>query len=263
MLVDFTRGFTQKKRDIGWIGETQLNVRFLGKENIVFESNLAKIPLDIDMLFRGTVNQPQVLGRIEAREGEVYFRKNVFKILHASADFTDPNRINPILDVQAETRVREYQIQLGVTGTADRAVVTFASEPTLSDSNILTLLALGRTSEQLKGKEASVGVGEATSFATGKFQDILESRARSLTGLDRFQVDPYISKADVAVPRVTVGKEVVQEKLFMTYSSNVGASTPEQMFRIEYILNKNMSLVGEMNELGNLGGDVKFRFEFK
>jgi autotransporter translocation and assembly factor TamB len=264
MLVDFTRGFTQKKKaDIGWIGETQINVRFLGKEDILFESNLAKIPLDIDMLFRGTVNQPQVLGRIEARKGEVYFRKNVFKILHASADFTDPNRINPTLDVQAATRVREYQIQLGVTGTADRAVVTFVSEPPLTDSNILALLALGRTSEELKGKEANVGVGEATSFATGKFQDILESRARSLTGLDRFQVDPYISKADVAVPRVTVGKEVVQDKLFMTYSSNVGASTPEQMFRIEYILNKNMSLVGEMNELGNLGGDVKFRFEFK
>jgi translocation and assembly module TamB len=264
MLVDFSRGFTQKKRaDIGWIGETQINVRFLGRENILFESNLAKIPLDIDMLFRGTVNQPQVLGRIEARKGEVYFRKNVFKILHASADFTDPNRINPTLDVQAETRVREYQIQLGVTGTADRAVVTFVSEPALTDSNILALLALGRTSEELKGKETNVGVGEATSFATGKFQDILESRARSITGLDRFQVDPYISKTDVAVPRVTVGKEVVQDKLFMTYSSNVGAPTPEQMFRIEYILNKNMSLVGEQDEVGNLGADVKFRFEFK
>lgn len=264
MLVDFSRGFTQKKKaDIGWIGETQINVRFLGREDIVFESNLAKIPLDIDMLFRGTVNQPQVLGRIEARKGEVYFRKNVFTILHASADFTDPNRINPMLDVQAETRVREYHIRLGVTGTADRAVVTFVSEPPLSDSNILALLALGRTSEQLKGMETNVGVGEATSFATGKFQDILESRARSLTGLDRFQVDPYISKTDVAVPRVTVGKEVVQDKLFMTYSSNVGGSTPEQVFRIEYILNRNMSLVGERNELGNLGADVKFRFEFK
>ena len=180
MLVDFSRGFTQKKKaDIGWIGETQIEVRFVGKENILFESNLAKIPLNIDMLLQGTVNQPQVLGRIEARKGEVYFRKNVFKILHASADFTDPSRINPTLDVQAETRVREYQIQLGVTGTADRAVVTFVSEPPLTDSNILALLALGRKGEELKGKEANVGVGEATSFATGKFQDILESRART------------------------------------------------------------------------------------
>jgi translocation and assembly module TamB len=165
--------------------------------------------------------------------------------------------------VQAETRVREYQIRLGVSGTADRATVTFVSDPALTDSNILALLTMGKKGEELKGKESSVGVGEATSFATGKFQDILESRARSLTGLDRFQVDPYLSKTDVAVPRVTVGKAIVQDKLFMTYSSNVGASTPEQVFRIEYILNKNMSLLGERNEIGNLGADVKFRFEFR
>jgi len=264
MLVDFSRSFTKtKKEDIGWIGDTALNVRFYGKENILFESNLAKIPLDIDMLFRGTISQPQLLGRIEARKGEVYFRQNIFRIIHASADFTDPSRINPTLDVQAETRVREYQIRLGVSGTADRATVTFISDPSLSDSNILALLTLGKRSEELKGKEANVGVGEATSFATGKFQDILESKARSLTGLDRFQVDPYLSKTDVAVPRVTVGKAVVQDKLFMTYSSNVGASTPEQVFRIEYILNKNMSLIGQRDEIGNMGADVKFRFEFR
>nr|MDA8098610.1 translocation/assembly module TamB domain-containing protein [Nitrospiraceae bacterium] len=164
---------------------------------------------------------------------------------------------------QAETKVREYQIRLSVSGTADRAVVSFISDPPLTDSNILAMLALGKTGAELKGKEAGVGVGEATSFATGKFQDILESRARSLTGLDRFQVDPYISKSDTAVPRVTVGKEIIQDKLMMTYSSNVGATTPEQIFRIEYLLNKNMSLVGERNELGNVGADIKFRFEFK
>ncbi|MDH4164592.1 MAG: translocation/assembly module TamB domain-containing protein, partial [Nitrospirota bacterium] len=151
MLVDVRKGFTQKKKaDIGWIGETQLNIRFSGKESILFESNLAKIPLEVDMLFRGTVNQPQVLGRIEARKGEVYFRKNVFRILYASADFADPNRINPLLDVQAETRVREYQVRLSVSGTADRSVVTFVSDPPLTDSNILALLTLGRTGEQLK-----------------------------------------------------------------------------------------------------------------
>jgi len=264
MLVDFSRGFIRKKsEDMGWIGDTLLNVRFYGKENILFESNLAKIPLDIDMLFQGTISQPQFFGRIEARKGEVYFRQNVFRIIHASADFTDPGRINPTLDVQAETRVREYQIRLGVSGTADRATVTFVSDPALTDSDILALLTLGKKGEELKGKESSVGFGEATSFATGKFQDILESRARSLTGLDRFQVDPYLSKTDVAVPRVTVGKAVVQDKLFMTYSSNVGASTPEQVFRIEYILNKNISLLGERNDIGNLGADVKFRFEFR
>lgn len=264
MLVDIGRGLYQKKQaDIGWIGDTQLNVRFHGGDNILFQNNLAQMPLDIDVFLRGTVNHPQVLGRVEARKGSVYFRKNDFKILHASADFTDPNRMNPVLDIQAETQVREYQIRLAVTGTAERAVVTLISDPALPDTDILSLLALGKKGSELKGKETSVGVGEAASFATGQFQDIFERRARTLTGLDRFQVDPYVSKNDTSVPRVTVGKELVQNKLFVTYSSNVGASIPEQVFRIEYLLNKHFSVVGERNEVGNYGADLKYRFEFR
>jgi hypothetical protein len=42
----------------------------------------------------------------------------------------------------------------------------------------------------------------------------------------------------------------------------MSTTTPEQIFRIEYILNKHF-LVGERNELGNTGADIKYRFEFK
>ncbi len=264
MLVDIGKGLYQKKRtETGWVGDTQINIRFYGKENILFQNNLAKMPLEVDVFLRGSVNHPQLLGRIEARKGSVYFRQNQFKIMHGSVDFVDPNRMNPVLDIQAEIQVREYLIRLAVSGTADHAVVTLLSDPQLPDSDILALLALGKTGTELKGRGAGVGMSEAASFATGQFQDIFESRARSLTGLDRFQVDPYVSKGDSSVPRITVGKEIVQDRLYVTYSSNVGATIPEQIFRIEYVLNKHFSLVGERNELGNTGADLKYRFEFK
>lgn len=264
MLVDIGRGLYQKKKtEARWIGETRINVRFHGSNSILFQNNLASMQLDVDAFLRGTVNHPQLLGRVETRKGVVYFRKNEFKILNASADFTDPNRMNPVLDIQAETRVREYQIRLAVTGTAERAVVTLISEPSLIDSDILALLALGKTGAELKGKETGVGVGEATSFASGQFQDFLERHARSLTGLDRFQIDPYVGKSDTSVPRVTVGKELVQNKLYVTYSSNVGSAAPEQIFRIEYLLDRHFSLVGERNDIGNTGADITYRFEFK
>ncbi len=263
MLVEFGRGLYQKKKtEIGRLGETQLNIRFHGTDNIIIQNNLASLSLGADMFLRGTINRPQLFGRVEARKGSVYFRKNDFTILRASADFIDPNRINPVLDIQAETQVREYQIQLAVTGTAEQSVVSFVSDPPLNDTDILSLLALGKKSSELVGNETNVGVSEAVSFATGQFQDYFEQRARSLTGLDRFQIDPYIGKSDTSVPRITVGKELVQNKLYVTYSSNVGASAPEQVFRIEYILNRHFSLVGERNDIGNTGADIKYRFEF-
>jgi autotransporter translocation and assembly factor TamB len=265
MLVDIGKGLYQRqKTDIGWIGDTQINIRFHGKDSIVLDNNLAKMPIDVDVFLRGTVNQPQLLGRLEARKGTVFFRKNEFKIQHASVDFVDPNRVNPILDIQAEIMARQYRITLAVTGTADRAVVALISDPSLPDADILSLLAVGKTSTELKGKGNEVGMSEAYYFATGQLQDIVESNARTLTGLDRFQVDPYVSKGDVTVPRLTAGKEVVQDKVYLTYSANVGATTPEQIFRIEYLLSRHFSLVGQFDETtGNTGADIKYRFEFK
>jgi len=86
---------------------------------------------------------------------------------------------------------------------------------------------------------------------------------RNITGLDRVQVDPYVSKSTGTVgPRVTVSKRLIGERLFVTYISAVG-STEEQVLRLEYLLGKNMSLVGVRDEKGSMGGDIKFRFEFK
>ncbi|HSA77632.1 MAG TPA: translocation/assembly module TamB domain-containing protein, partial [Nitrospirota bacterium] len=63
---------------------------------------------------------------------------------------------------------------------------------------------------------------------------------------------------------LTAGKEVVQDKVYLTYSANVGATTPEQIFRIEYILNRHFSLVGSFDETtSNTGADIKYRFEFR
>jgi translocation and assembly module TamB len=94
-------------------------------------------------------------------------------------------------------------------------------------------------------------------------QDVIEERLRSITGLDRFQVDPSVSKSTGTVePRVTVSKRLMGEKVFVTYTTGVG-TLEEQIIKIEFFMNKNVSLVGVRDERGIAGGDIRFRFEFK
>jgi hypothetical protein len=40
-------------------------------------------------------------------------------------------------------------------------------------------------------------------------------------------------------------------------------STEEQILKLEYLLDKNISLIGIRDEKGSVGGDIKLRFEFK
>ena len=73
---------------------------------------------------------------------------------------------------------------------------------------------------------------------------------------------PLVERGNMTDLEVVV-QEIIQDKIYVTYSSNVGATTPEQVLRLEYVLDKHFSLVGEQNEVGSIGADVKFRFEFK
>ncbi len=57
-------------------------------------------------------------------------------------------RIDPQIDVDATTRVENYDVTVGVHGTSSNLKPTYRSEPPLSEPDIFALLALGRTQEE-------------------------------------------------------------------------------------------------------------------
>ena len=247
----------------GGFKDILLDLHVTAADTIEIDDNVAKVPASADVYVRGTVGRPILIGRLEAGRGKVYFRSNEFTLRNAVMEFADPNKFNPLIDLTAETTVKDYTITMTLTGTLDRVKVDLVSDPPLEEGDVITLLALGRTSDELKGHEAAITTGEAAGFVTGQIQDAVESRVKMITGFDRFQIDPYMTSSGVSSgPRLTVGKSLFSDKIYLTYSSNIG-TTEDQYIKLEYIFNKNLSLVGERDELGHYGGDLKFRFEFK
>ena len=91
---------------------------------------------------------------------------------------------------------------------------------------------------------------------------MVEERLRDLTGISRFTIDPYVSRRTGTItPRVTVSKRLGSD-VFVTYSSSMSTSE-EQEIKLEYVINRNVSLLGGQDDLGTLGGDVRFKFFFK
>jgi translocation and assembly module TamB len=248
---------------LGLLAGTRLNVRVYGSENILIDNNIARAPLVLDVTLRGTLANPVPVGRAEASRGKVYFRNTEFTIEYASVIFTDPERISPSLNILATSVVQGYKIRVNITGTPDRFNLALSSDPTLDEMKILSLLTLGDFGEGIKGVEGGIGAAEATSFITGQFQNAVSERLRDITGFDRLEIDPYISKKTGAVsPRVTVSKRLLGEKLYVTYAAPIGIEE-EQIIKLEYAVTSTTSLIGLRDERGSVGGDVKFRFEFK
>lgn len=247
----------------GPFDDVNLSIGVYGDDGIIIDNNVARAELQIDIILRGTVGDPRLLGRIAATEGKFYFRNSEFDIVRAAADFSDVSYAEPYVDVVAETTAKGYSVWLNLEGRPEQLDMALVSDPPLGEEEILSLITVGEFGESLQGLESGIGAAEASSVLTGGFQDVVEERIRDLTGVSRFTVDPYVSRKTGSItPRVTVAKRLSGENIFVTFSSTMSTSE-EQEIKLEYRINRNVSLIGGQDDLGTLGGDVRFRFFFK
>ncbi len=246
-----------------FLKDTEFNVYLSGSDNIIINNNIAKTPVKIALTLTGNVSRFGLIGRVEADEGTVYFRSNEFKILEGSnVDFITSNKIVPFFHILAETYIGNYYIKMNIDGTIDKFTLSLFSDPPLSEMEILTLLTIGQTGKESRGFETGIATSEAASILTGGLQDVVQEQIKDITGFERFMIEPHTTSAGAVGTKVTIGKRLLEDKLFVTYSTSVG-TTEESVLRLEYILDKNFSLVGSKDEIGSVGGDIKFRFEFK
>lgn len=245
-----------------FIGNTELNIHIAGKKDLWINNNIAKLPFDVDLILKGTVDHPLLFGRMEAQEGTFIFSRNDFKIISAAIDFVSVDAIKPVMDMHASTEVRGYLIDMRLSGTVDRINLVLSSEPALSETDILALLTTGQTASEASETLAEVSAFEATAFLTAPIQEKLEETLSDIIKVDRFQVDPYYSNSTSSGgARLTVGKRLMDDRLYVTYTT--GLTTVEELIKLEYLLSRNVFLVGERDEQGRISGDIKFRFEFK
>jgi translocation and assembly module TamB len=248
-----------------WLKETALNIQIQGKNNIWIKNNLAKLPLDVDLLLKGTVNRPILLGRVESKGGSFRFRQNEFKIVSGTVDFINPEQIRPVVDVRATTTVTTYDIELSLVGPADKLDLTLTANPSVSDQNdILCLLSYRRLCRDVEASSKGMGTSEASSIAAqAAIDSIISEQVESLTGIDRIEVNPYYSSnKSGSVPMVSVSKQLLEDKLFVTYAVTMDPSQGE-IIQLEYTINKTVSILGQRDELGHTGGDLKLHFEFR
>ncbi|MCC6544940.1 MAG: translocation/assembly module TamB domain-containing protein [Nitrospirae bacterium] len=262
LIFELRKKKANNEQPLPFIGNTDINIYITGKKDLWINNNIAKLPYEVDLILKGTIDHPLLFGRMEALDGTFIFNRNDFKVISASLDFVSPDSINPVIDLHASTEVRGYLIDMRLSGTTDRVDLSLSSDPSLSETDILALLTTGQTASEASDTLAEVGAFEATAFLAAPIQEKLEETLSDFIKVDRFQVDPYYSNStSSAGARLTVGKRLMDDRLYVTYTT--GLTTVEELIKLEYLLSRNVFLVGERDELGRVSGDIKFRFEFK
>src|SRR5206468_2502294 len=70
------------------------------------DTSLIRLTASADLTLRGSYEKPVLLGRAEVDRGEVSFEGRRNRVTRGTIDFTNPSRIEPFIDLEAETNVR-------------------------------------------------------------------------------------------------------------------------------------------------------------
>ncbi len=254
-----TKPEAPKSGDVPIFGDTALNIHLSGKDHIWVNNNLAKLPLQVDLVLRGTLSHPILLGRIEGQEGLAFFRGNEFKVTTAVVDFINPERPKPVFEIEAKTVIRKNRITIRLSGTPDKFRMNLASDSPLNETDLFALLLVGKTAKEVTQLVPGLGVAETPLLIPEEVQ------RRLLATTGRFFM-PHSSasgsRGGRKTPRFAIVKKLIGDKLFLIYAVNLETSE-EHLIRIEHNMGDNQVLIGERDPESDMSHEIVVRMESK
>jgi outer membrane protein assembly complex protein YaeT len=260
--------------------DMRLDVALKTLAPIEVNNNIAQGEIDAELRLLGTIDEPGLTGKIEADEGaKLYLRERNYLLDRGLISFNSEHTIEPILDVSGTTTVKtsssDYDITMKISGNVTRKLETdLTSNPPLSESDIVSVLATGRTLSEASCAGGAVAKEQALSFLAGDLGSTFTSEAGRAIGLSQVRIDPSFidtSKsscstntdpnadpnliANEAEPtaRLTLGKDITP-KLSLVYSMNLRDSS-DQIWIADYNVTRRITTSGIREQ------DNSFRFQ--
>jgi len=278
-LLSFARSVDRPKPEVHpLIQQTRMNVRFRESENMWIDNNLARLRFHTELAFIGNLAQPNLSGRLQIEEGYVFYLDRKFQVKRGVVDFIDPNRLNPIVDLKADASIKSYQtlrgtpytITLTLSGALDQVVVELTSVPPLEKSNIVALLTVGATREQLTSKDTA-GKGTSVAEVLRERMEVLSSqrissyasrKIGSFLGLEKMTIEGNLFQFGKSWGPELLASKKLSNRMEVTYSTTVGHMN-EQSIRLDYRLSKYFSVRGQTDQRSRSSIDLKYGLKFK
>jgi translocation and assembly module TamB len=270
MLVSAKQGISGPTTSSPYLRNLQFDVEALSAPDARMEWPGAQLQADANLRVRGTWEHPILLGHIHILSGDLYFAGNRYRVSRGDLNFSNPFRLDPVLNVEATTTIQQYEITLNFNGPASKLTLAYRSDPPLPANDIVTLLALGQTSSEAttrSGGTSQSGTAGASAILSEAISSQLGGRLERLFGITRFRVDPGLAgvgstgSQQSAASRITVEQQITRN-LTITYVSNV-SSTQQQVIQVEYNVDRNVSIVGLRDQNGTFGIDIKIKKRFQ
>jgi len=196
------------------------------------------------------------VGEISIVDGQFSLLGEALTVRKGVASYTGGDISRPQLNIEAVKEVGATTVGVNVTGRADSPSITFISQPSQSDQDILSLIFFDKTVSTLGASDALRLIRIANALRNGnvdggsRFNDIQKSVARAV-GIDQLDVDINAGSGEVSV------SSKINSRIDIGYAYNLVSAL--QSLLVRYRINKNWSIQSAVDS--GAGADLIYRNE--
>ena len=260
----------------------RMNLNMSLKNPVQVENSTIKSGFDGNIKIAGFPSDPILSGQLTGVPGgSVIFRDHEFEILSAQVNYVNSKLDQPQIDLRARSVMQEqsstgdfseeYSILLAVKGTGEQAEFTLTSTPELTKDEIVSLMAFGTRSAAFEQGDSAINtfdeqgdivnnIAKYSYYHLGPvlFQKAIGQELKNTLGVDQFLIVPYVNPKKNTTSTKLILRKKMFKKLNVSASQTILDENPERDVKVEYKVNKNVSVVGFWkNEDPLEGSDLK------
>ncbi|MBV8771798.1 MAG: translocation/assembly module TamB domain-containing protein, partial [Deltaproteobacteria bacterium] len=196
----------------------------------------------------------RVSGEIRTVRGWLNYQNRRFTLQTGVLTFTGGEQIDPELDIDAQYLVTNYTIDILVGGTASKPTLKLQSQPQLAQSDILSLLLFGKTTDALGQNQQASLQQTAAQMATGVAVSQIGEAVASSLGLQSLGIELN----DVSTSGGSMGfGHYLGQNTYVSASSSVGsgssptAGSSGQKISVQYFILRWLSVTTSTDSDGS------------
>ena len=240
----------------GMAANMQLNIGLRSITGINLVSRELSVAGNTNLRVTGTGANPVILGRVNLTGGDLIFMGNRYVLQGGTLDFVNPSMTQPVVNVGVSTTIQQYNIQMRFWGPADHLHTNYASDPALPPSDIINLLAFGKTTEAASANPTPPGNLGAESLVASQVSSQITSRVAKVAGISQLSIDPVLGGTGQNPGARVAIQQRVTSKIFVTFATDV-TETQNEAIKLEYQATPKVSFEVVRDQNGGFSFDTK------
>jgi hypothetical protein len=213
------------------------------EDPFLVRGNMANGAVAINLKLAGTGLEPYLDGNLRVDKFDASLPFSKLSITRGFIYFKKDEPFQPSLDLQAESKLRDYTVGAYIHGRAGDPQIEFTSDPPLAHADIVSLLATGTTTSELAGNA-----------------DVLASRAAMLAVQSLYR--KIFKRGAGPPPEEKAGAGSIMDR-FQLELGAVDTRTGGREITTRFKLNEHYYLIGDMSTDGRFTGRLKYLIRFR